>query len=53
MCYRCGDTSHKISDCTFEENTKRNDSIRIRNEKWTKKKYSLKCLPIACYNVLS
>lgn len=41
VCYRCGDTSHKINDCTFGENTKRAKNIRIRNEKWEKISNSL------------
>lgn len=32
-CYRCGDTSHKINECSFDENPKRIDNIHFRNEK--------------------
>nr|KAJ0227041.1 hypothetical protein LSAT_V11C100046250 [Lactuca sativa] len=53
VCYRCGDTSHKISECSFDKLSLRADNIKVRNEKWTLKSNSLNCLPKECYNLLS
>ena len=53
VCYRCGDTSHKISECSFDETSLTDDNIKVRNEKWTLKSNSLNCLPKECYNLLS
>nr|KAJ0194309.1 hypothetical protein LSAT_V11C800413730 [Lactuca sativa] len=53
VCYRCGDTSHKISECSFDKSSSRADNIKVRNEKWTLKSNSLNCLPKECYNLLS
>ncbi|KAL4574212.1 hypothetical protein LXL04_021038 [Taraxacum kok-saghyz] len=50
VCYICGDTSHKIGDCPFEENTKRIDNLKESIYKWIKKDNSLNCLP-ECYNI--
>ena len=53
VCYRCGDTSHKINECSFDKLSLRADNIKVRNEKWTLKSNSLNCLPKECYNLLS
>nr|KAJ0217213.1 hypothetical protein LSAT_V11C300138650 [Lactuca sativa] len=53
VCYRCGDTSHKISECSFDKSSSRADNIKVRNEKWILKSNSLNCLPKECYNLLS
>nr|KAJ0211503.1 hypothetical protein LSAT_V11C400213080 [Lactuca sativa] len=53
VCYRCGDTSHKISEYSFDKSSLRADNIKVRNEKWTRKSNSLNCLPKECYNLLS
>ena len=53
LCYRCGDTSHKADDCSFDVNSKRIDNIRMKNDKWTRIENSLNCLPVACYNKLN
>ena len=51
VCYRCGDSSHKISDCTFDANSRRADNLRLRTDKWTRKTNSLNCLPSDCYSI--
>ncbi|KAL7601361.1 hypothetical protein Lser_V15G20906 [Lactuca serriola] len=53
FCYRCGDASHKVSECTFEKNIVRANNIMTRNDKWIKKEKSLNCLPDECYNIFS
>ena len=53
LCYRCGDSSHKADECSFDVNSKRVDNIKIRNDRWTKKENSLNCLPAACYNIFN
>ena len=51
VCYRCGDSSHKISDCTFDVNSRRIDNLKLRTDKWTRKVNSLNCLPSDCYSI--
>ena len=51
ICYRCGDSSHKISDCTFDEHSRRVDNLKIRTDKRTRKTNSLNCLPTDCYSI--
>ncbi|CAI9260807.1 unnamed protein product [Lactuca saligna] len=53
VCYRCGNSSHKISECSFDKSSSRAENIKVRNEKWTLKSNSLNCLPKECYNLLS
>ena len=43
ICYRCGDSKHKISACPFEPNTKRADNIKLR--------LYLNCLPDDPFNM--
>ena len=43
ICYRCGDSTHKISVCPFESNTKRADNIKLR--------FHLTCLPDDPFNM--
>lgn len=52
-CYRCGDLSHIVEDCTFKENTETTDNILILNKKWIKKENSLNCLLGECYNIFN
>ena len=53
VCYRCGDSYHKISECSFDKSSSRAENIKVRNEKWTPKPNSLNCLPKECYNLFS
>lgn len=53
VCYRCGGTSYKITDCTFGENTTRAYNIHTINDKWIKKNNSLNCLLTACYDIFN
>ena len=43
ICYRCGDSKHKISACPFDSNTKRADNIKLR--------FHLNCLPDDPFNM--
>lgn len=51
--YPCGEASHTISECTFDENSKRIDNIHVRNEKHIKKDNSLNFLPYLHYNIFN
>nr|KAJ0197446.1 hypothetical protein LSAT_V11C700383020 [Lactuca sativa] len=34
VCYRCGDTSHKISECSFDKSSSRADNIKGQEHLW-------------------
>nr|KAJ0188603.1 hypothetical protein LSAT_V11C900505350 [Lactuca sativa] len=34
VCYRCGDTSHKISECSFDKSSLRADNIKGQEHLW-------------------
>ena len=53
ICYRCGDSSHKVSECNFDASTSRVDNIKLRHNKWNIRSNSLNCLPKAFYDILS